>query len=50
VSAPTDCNVIACFRAVTCVTQCGGTAVSVGCCPCVPPAFDDLICRLDASR
>jgi hypothetical protein len=33
-----------CFRAVRCVTTCGGPAVSHGCCPCVPPAFDDISC------
>ncbi|HXU83984.1 MAG TPA: hypothetical protein VN914_21465 [Polyangia bacterium] len=38
-----------CFRAVRCVTACGGTPVSVGCCPCTPPAFDDISCpRLGA--
>jgi hypothetical protein len=38
-----------CLRAVRCVTACGGTPVSVGCCPCTPPAFDDITCpRLGA--
>ena len=33
-----------CFRAVRCVTSCGGPTVSFGCCSCVPPAFDDISC------
>ena len=33
-----------CFRAIRCVTMCGGPAVSHGCCSCVPPAFDDISC------
>jgi hypothetical protein len=33
-----------CLVAVTCVTQCGGTPVSVGCCACVDPAFDQRTC------
>jgi hypothetical protein len=33
-----------CFRAVRCVTSCGGPPVSFGCCSCVPPAFDDISC------
>jgi hypothetical protein len=50
VSAPADCNIMECFRAVTCVTTCGAAPVSVGCCPCISPAFDDIQCRLDGSR
>jgi hypothetical protein len=46
-SGPTDCG--ECFRAVTCVTACGGTPVSVGCCACVAPAFDALDCPRDAA-
>jgi hypothetical protein len=38
-----------CFRAVRCVTACGGPAVSHGCCPCVPPAFDDISCPRTAA-
>jgi hypothetical protein len=33
-----------CFRAISCVTSCGATPVSVGCCACVAPAFDDISC------
>jgi hypothetical protein len=33
-----------CFRAVRCVTSCGGPTVTFGCCSCVPPAFDDISC------
>lgn len=48
VKAPSDCSVIECFRAVTCVTSCGAAPVSVGCCPCAAPAFDDIQCPRDA--
>jgi len=34
-----------CFVAITCVKQCGGTPVSVGCCPCAAPAFDANTCK-----
>jgi hypothetical protein len=38
-----------CFRAIRCVTTCGGPAVSHGCCSCVPPAFDDISCPRTAA-
>ena len=38
-----------CLRAVRCVTACGGTPVSLGCCPCTPPAFDDISCPRPAA-
>jgi hypothetical protein len=34
-----------CLRAVRCVTSCGAPPVTVGCCPCAAPAFDDIRCR-----
>src|SRR5690242_8988869 len=34
-----------CLRAVRCVSSCGSTPISVGCCPCAPPAFDDVTCN-----
>jgi hypothetical protein len=38
-----------CLRAVRCVTACGGAPLSIGCCPCAAPAFDDISCpRLGA--
>ncbi|HVY39934.1 MAG TPA: hypothetical protein VHM31_18475, partial [Polyangia bacterium] len=36
-----SCEHAECLRAVRCVTACGATPVSVGCCPCVAPAFDE---------
>jgi hypothetical protein len=39
-----------CFRAVRCVTACGGTPVSMGCCPCTAPAFDDIRCPKPGAR
>jgi hypothetical protein len=42
------CEIAECFRAVTCVTSCGGPVVSSGCCPCDPPAFDSIQCAVDA--
>jgi len=37
-----DCG--QCFRAVTCVEECGGEAVQVGCCACPDASFDDIEC------
>jgi hypothetical protein len=34
-----------CFRAVRCVSACGGAEVQSGCCPCPAGTFDDLVCR-----
>jgi hypothetical protein len=39
---------IQCIRAISCVTTCGGPAISSGCCPCKPPTFDDIVCRADS--
>jgi hypothetical protein len=38
-----------CLRAVRCVTACGGPPVSLGCCPCAAPAFDDISCPKPAT-
>jgi hypothetical protein len=34
-----------CLVAITCVKSCGAKPVSVGCCPCVDPAFDARQCN-----
>jgi hypothetical protein len=44
---PKDCG--ECFRAIRCVNACGGAPVSIGCCACEAPAFDDLVCAQDAA-
>jgi len=41
------CEIINCFRAIECVTACGGAVVQSGCCACTPPAFDNIVCRRD---
>jgi hypothetical protein len=33
-----------CFRPINCRLSCNGPIVSSGCCPCMPPAFDDICC------
>jgi hypothetical protein len=38
-----------CFRAIRCVPACGQTPLSVGCCACELPAFDDIACSRDAA-
>jgi hypothetical protein len=40
--AQADCQHIECLRAYRCVTACGAAPQSVGCCPCVSPAFDEV--------
>jgi hypothetical protein len=39
-----DCGIPECFRAVECVTECGGAVVSSGCCPCAEGTFDSISC------
>lgn len=39
-----SCAVGECFVANTCLDHCGGTAVYVGCCECVPPAVNQSSC------
>jgi hypothetical protein len=43
-----DCNIVECFRAYTCVQQCGGAVVRSSCCACEPPLIDSLDCQGDA--
>jgi hypothetical protein len=38
-----------CLRAIKCVRECGGTAVTQGCCGCTAPLFDDLECARDSA-
>jgi hypothetical protein len=33
-----------CFRAVTCVKECGGPETECGCCPCAPGSIDAITC------
>jgi hypothetical protein len=40
-----NCQMVQCFRAINCVTSCGGPVITSGCCPCVAPAFDAIQCR-----
>lgn len=40
-----SCQFVQCFRAINCVTRCGGPILSSGCCPCAAPAFDSVQCR-----
>jgi hypothetical protein len=42
---PTRCEIPECFRAVNCVTECGGPILSSSCCPCPKGTFDDIVCR-----
>ncbi|MCC6877189.1 MAG: hypothetical protein IT378_22985 [Sandaracinaceae bacterium] len=35
---------VLCFRAVTCVTECGGPETECGCCPCAQGSFDPIEC------
>ncbi len=39
-----------CVRPINCVKTCGGPSVSLGCCPCVEPAFDDIQCGQGGSQ
>jgi hypothetical protein len=47
-SGGATCDNIQCIRAIECVKECGGPVVSSGCCPCKPPTFDSISCRVDA--
>ena len=38
------CEVGECFVANTCLNQCGGAIVYVGCCECVAPAVNRNVC------
>lgn len=38
------CAIQECFRPVRCVRACGESPVSVSCCPCAAPTFDDIEC------
>ncbi|MBX7191823.1 MAG: hypothetical protein K1X94_07185 [Sandaracinaceae bacterium] len=40
---PTACTP-ECFRAITCVKECGGPATSCGCCACAVGSFDAVAC------
>jgi hypothetical protein len=42
--AAQSCTIQECFRAVSCVLECGQEPISVSCCPCSAPAFDDIRC------
>lgn len=39
-----SCEVIECFRAIECVTECGGPVLKASCCPCDPGTFDNIEC------
>jgi hypothetical protein len=41
------CDIGECLVANTCLDQCGGKVVYVGCCACVPPAVDQHSCASD---
>lgn len=41
--AQAACHQVQCLRAYRCVTACGATPQSVGCCPCQAPTFDEAI-------
>ena len=40
---PTACTPT-CFRAITCVKECGGPATACGCCACAAGSFDAISC------
>ncbi len=43
------CDIVECFRPIVCVLCCGGPATPNGCCPCLPPWFDEIACSGDAT-
>jgi hypothetical protein len=44
-----ECGIPECFRAVQCVSECGGAVLSSGCCPCAEGTFDSISCPAETS-
>jgi hypothetical protein len=42
------CDIPECLRPYNCRLSCSGPILSSSCCPCAPPAFDDICCSRDA--
>lgn len=38
------CAIVECYRAVSCVEECGGPVIQSSCCACPEGSFDDIEC------